>query len=202
MYPSRVGHAERAKKAAGIRVITAYKLTKGAVQIAGAIALSIFIATGHGHSLHDVATKIRNHATGAWSMALSDFIVSAVEPRHLWILVGALACDGLLSTIEGVALQRGKWWGPWLIVVATSALVPFELVALFHGVHAGRLVALIVNAIIVWYLVRRTLREHRARVIEEREKAMEKEKEEEKEKADDADNTKAEPPDGADKMRA
>jgi hypothetical protein len=40
------------------------------------------------------------------------------------------SADGLFSLLEGWALFHGRWWGPWLVVIGTSALLPFEVVAL------------------------------------------------------------------------
>jgi uncharacterized membrane protein (DUF2068 family) len=62
-----------------------------------------------------------------------------------------------------VALREGHWWGPWLVVVASGVLLPYELFELVRHPRVGRALLVVVNAAVVLYLGRRALREHRAR---------------------------------------
>lgn len=146
------------KREAGIRLIIAYKVAKAAAWIVLAATLVVLISAGQGPHLHDVAAALRHHVAGVWSMRLADLVVSAAEPHHLWLIVGALLLDGLVSLLEGWALWRGHWWGPWLVVVATSALLPFEVDALVKHFHLGRVGILAVNLLVVVYLARRALK--------------------------------------------
>ena len=59
--------------------------------------------------------------------------------------------------------MHGHWWGPWLVVVATASLLPFEVVSFVRHPHVGRALILVVNLAIVAYLTRTALREHRER---------------------------------------
>jgi uncharacterized membrane protein (DUF2068 family) len=86
-------------------------------------------------------------------------------------MIVALVADGAASLVEAWALSRGHWWGPWLVVATTSALLPFELVALARHPHVGRFVVLAINAAIVAYLVVRTRRE-RQELAERRDEAQ------------------------------
>ena len=166
--PPIVTHPEtrsngRGSREAGVRLIIAYKLAKGAVQALAALIVSTLILVGYGPHIRDVAVKLRQHVTGQWSIHVADLLLSAVAPRHIWFIACALALDSLLTLLEGYALLRGYWWGAWLIVVATSSFVPFEIDALFHAVHVGRALALVANVAIVVYLLRRALHERRER---------------------------------------
>jgi uncharacterized membrane protein (DUF2068 family) len=104
------------------------------------------------------------HHSGAWSLELADLLVRASTRRGLWTLFVALIADGVLTLVEAWALIHGHWWGPWLVVVATGSLLPFEVVALVRHPHVSRVLLLAVNLLIVWYLGRKALREHRERV--------------------------------------
>ena len=82
---------------------------------------------------------------GAWSLELADLLVRASTRRGLWTLFVALVADGALTLVEAWALIRGHWWGPWLVVVATGSLLPFEVVALVRHPHLSRVVLLALN---------------------------------------------------------
>jgi len=67
-----------------------------------------------------------------------------------------------LSGIEGLALRAGRWWAPWLVVIATSALLPIEIWELARRPAWGRVGIVGVNLAVVAYLLREAAREHRA----------------------------------------
>jgi uncharacterized membrane protein (DUF2068 family) len=150
------------RRDAGLRVITAYKLVKGCISLAGALALAVTILTHHAHAIDSWATALAHHMTRAWSLELAHLLQGIVQPKRLWLATGALAVDGALTTIEGWALHHGKRWGEWLVVVASGSLLPFEIIAIARGVHVWRVAAFLLNAVIVWYLARRAWRRHRA----------------------------------------
>ncbi len=82
-------------------------------------------------------------------------------PRRLHLAAVALVLDAALTIVEGWALRRRHWWGPWLVVFASGGLLPFEVVQLVRHPHVGRLMVLVVNAAIVAYLVWRVRIERR-----------------------------------------
>ena len=145
----------------GLRLIVSYKLVKAALEIVFGVALLLFADKATDEVRH-IALHVRNHGTAAWSMALADKVVLAATSRHL--LVGAVASllDGVFTSIEAWALHRRYRWSGWLVIGATSCLLPFEALALLRRVTAGRILLLIVNATIVIYLVRRESAIHRA----------------------------------------
>jgi uncharacterized membrane protein (DUF2068 family) len=150
-------HRER-----GLVVIIAYKLLKGGLWLLLALGLAIGIHMGIGHRLAGVADQLRHNAH-AWSLALARLLVRASTPRGLWTIVVALVVDGVSSLIEGWALLHGRWWGPWLVVVATGSLLPYELYALVRHPHPSRAALFVVNLAIVVYLARIALRERASR---------------------------------------
>ncbi len=85
----------------------------------------------------------------------------AASQRGLWTITVALVADGTMSLVEGWALLHGAWWGPWVVVVATGSLLPFEVVLLARHPHIVRAVLLVLNLIIVAYLLRGALRERK-----------------------------------------
>jgi uncharacterized membrane protein (DUF2068 family) len=146
----------------GLVVIIAYKLVKGSVWMALALVIVVLMRMGIGDDVLALSERLRHHS-GAWSIELGNLLVRAASRRGLWTVVVALVADGILTLVEGWALWRNHWWGPWLVVVATGSLMPFEVASLARSPHLSRAVVLAVNALIVWYLARKALRDHRAR---------------------------------------
>ena len=142
----------------GLQVIIAYKFIKAGLWLVLAPTLAIAVHLGLGHRLLGLADELR-HSTHAWSLELARLILRAATPRGLWTIVIALLADGIASLVEGWALIHGAWWGPWLVVVSTGALLPFEALALAHHPHVNRFLLLAVNMLIVVYLARKALRE-------------------------------------------
>lgn len=146
----------------GVVLVTVYKLLRGASALLGAAALAVVVITGHAPQLHDLVEHLSEHWTSGVSSRLSAYVLRALEAHHVWIVTAALALDGAFTSLEGFALYRGYTWGPWLVVGATSLLLPFEAVAWLRRPTLGRALLLALNALVAAYLARRALREQRA----------------------------------------
>jgi uncharacterized membrane protein (DUF2068 family) len=142
----------------GLYAIILYKAVKACVGFVLCAVLAVALARGDVGSIERFAGYLRHHFTGAWSGVLARSIGTLSTRGHLWLVDAALGADALLTTVEALALRRRKWWAPWLVVVATSSLLPFELVAIVRQAHAGRIALFAINLAIVVYLVRRIRR--------------------------------------------
>ena len=144
----------------GVALIIAYKLIKGGLWLVFAVVLVATMRLGLSDRMIGFAAHLRHHS-GAWSIKLAELVVRAATRRGLWIITVALVADGALSLLEGWALVHGHWWGPWLVVVATGSLLPFEVLALLRHPHAVRAAVFVANGAIVAYLAHKALRERR-----------------------------------------
>lgn len=138
----------------GVRVIVGYKIVKAAVAFLTGALILILTAFGLATELHTVASNMRDHATEAWSVALAKWLLDAATARNLHVVALACLLDASFSAFEAWALHRRFWWSGWLIVAATSALLPFEGIALVRHFAAGRVALAAGNVLIVLYLVR------------------------------------------------
>ncbi len=155
--------------AIGVRVVVIYKYTKASIQLALGLVLAAGLVFGFAHELKDFAMSLHTHATGAWSTKLAEFLMTTTDHKHLVIAMSALLLDSAVSGFEGWALSRGHWWGPWLVVGATSVFLPWEILSLIRFQRASRLALFAVNLTIVIYLARHALqvrRKHVARLAE------------------------------------
>ena len=144
---------ESVDRAVGLRLIVFYKAVKAAGEVLLALAGAALLAAGQGEHLHGVLLALREHVVAAWSTKLVALLVREATPGKLWLGVGAVAADALLTSLEGWALHRRYRWGPWLVVVATASLVPFEVYELSRKMSVARGATLAVNLAIVTYLV-------------------------------------------------
>jgi uncharacterized membrane protein (DUF2068 family) len=69
-----------------------------------------------------------------------------------WLAVG-LAVYALIELTEGVGLWRGKRWGEYFAMVATSVFLPYEVYDLTVKITWLRAGALVINLLLVVYLV-------------------------------------------------
>ena len=156
-----VDHADDMKRPDdfGLRLIVGYKLVKAAAGLLLGVLILSLVSAGLADELHTIAMNVRNHATAAWSVALAKWLMNAATSRNLRVIAIASLLDAAASAFEGWALHRRFGWSRWLVVITTSSLFPFEVVAIVRHLSAGRVALIAVNALIVGYLVRHRMRE-------------------------------------------
>jgi uncharacterized membrane protein (DUF2068 family) len=153
------------KRPAGLQAIIAYKLTKAVAQAALGGAAVWLLASGRAEaSVATLAEFVLEHFAGAGALRVATILVRAGTSKHLEMLAIALLADAVLSSVEGLALRAGKWWAPWLVVIATATLLPWELWRIFRHPRWGRVAVLVINIAVVLYLLRQVAREHREMV--------------------------------------
>ena len=144
----------------GLRLIIMYKLLKAAVQAALAALLPILQRLGVTSFWALRMTRLAEHVAHRSTAALARRIAALLTPTHLALISVALALDAALTGFEAWALHRRFRWAPWLVVVAGSTLIPFEVVELARRPRASRAAILVVNLLIIAYLVARARQEH------------------------------------------
>lgn len=142
------------KRPAGLETIIVYKLTKAVLQALIGLAAIWLLTRGAEAGAATLAEFLLEHFTGAWSLRVATLIVRAATSGHVKLLAFAMMGDSALSAVEGLALRAGHWWAPWLVVIATALLLPWELWELFRRPAWGRVGILGVNIAVVVYLLR------------------------------------------------
>jgi len=84
--------------------------------------------------------------------------LTGVSPKQIAAVgLGTILTSGLLLTMAwGLHLRQA--WAEWLTIVATAFFIPIEIYEVVSSPHFTYALALAVNALIVWYLVRRRIR--------------------------------------------
>ena len=76
-----------------------------------------------------------------------------LDSRTLTFLAIGLAAYALIELVEAVGLWLGRRWGEYFAMVATSVFLPYEIYDLTVKITWLRIVALVVNLLLVVYLV-------------------------------------------------
>jgi len=132
--------------------IAIFKFVKGVVLLALAFgALSFLhkdVASEVGHWLDQLRIDPDNQFIGTLLRKLQ--LVHSKELKELSALGTGYAA---LFLTEGTGLLFRKRWAEWLTIIATSSLMPIEMYELIKQFTAVRLLALLVNAAVVLYLI-------------------------------------------------
>jgi uncharacterized membrane protein (DUF2068 family) len=145
----------------GLEAIILYKLVKAGVEALAGIGAIVALASGAEQLAATLAEILLEHVAQNWAMAVARMIEIAGTRHNLFIVVFAAFADAALSAIEGIALRDGRWWAPWLVVVATGTLLPWEAAEIIRHPNWTRVIILCVNLAVVIYLLLGALREHR-----------------------------------------
>lgn len=143
------------KRPVGLQAIIAYKLAKAVFSTAVGAASLILLHSGTEAAAATLAQQLLDRSTREWALKLATLIVLAGTPHHAVLLAAGGFADAAVSLLEGLALLRGAWWAPWLVVAATGALLPWELAEAIHKPSVLRALLFAANLAVVVYLVRR-----------------------------------------------
>lgn len=146
------------KRAVGLEAIIDYKLFKAAAEVVAGIVLVALLLRGTEAAAATLAQIVIDHVSRAWALQAATAIVLTGTTGHLKIAAAGAFADAALSAVEGFALRAGRWWAPWLVVVATGALLPWELLEVIRKPGWLRLAILVVNGAVVAYLLLTTRR--------------------------------------------
>jgi uncharacterized membrane protein (DUF2068 family) len=143
---------------AGVQAIIAYKFAKGAFSASVGLLSLVLLHTGAEAAAATLAQQLLDHSTDQWAIKGATLIVLVGTRSHAILAAVAGFADAAVSLLEAAALRRGAWWGPWLVVIATGALLPLELIALIHRTSPVRVAIFLINLLAVGYLLRVALR--------------------------------------------
>lgn len=151
----KFGRPRQRSSELGLRLIIGYKFVKGMIELLMGASFLFLGSVGLAEKLTAIVRVIRRHATEAWSIALAERIIHASTAHNVFVVAVAVIVDGTVTLVEGWALHGHFRWSRWLVVATTASLLPFEVITLVRHPSAGRVMLVLVNALIVVYLVQR-----------------------------------------------
>jgi uncharacterized membrane protein (DUF2068 family) len=140
-----------------IRLITIERFLKATLLLAGGIALLVL---NEREGLHQAILNIEseynlNSGRGLWRQLVDLGLQHAAGLPNSRILEIAIAgfLYGGLEAFEGVGLLLRRRWAEYLVLLATVVFLPVEIRELVLRPSLFRLLALVVNLLIVAYLI-------------------------------------------------
>ena len=137
-----------------LRVIAVFKFFKAATLIA--------LSAGAFKLLHKDVEDVVEHWVRLLRFDPGNRFVEAALEKASMISPGQIKKLGLAGLLyaalflaEGTGLWLQKRWGEWLTVIITSSLVPVEIYEIFRHPSVVKVVVLVVNVGIVFYLIYR-----------------------------------------------
>jgi uncharacterized membrane protein (DUF2068 family) len=97
------------------------------------------VVSGHAHATHGLLHELDNAFTTSSS--------------HLHLLGGALLAYGAVEGIEAVGLWYQRRWAEYLTFLVTASLLPLEIYEIASRLSAFKLLAFVVNVLVVAYLL-------------------------------------------------
>jgi len=144
----------------GLRVIAVFKLLKGLLLVAVGIGAINLLHKDVGDLALQWITAIRVDPDNKLIHGLI-MKLGLMDDRKLEELsIGSFFYAALLLT-EGVGLWLKKRWAEYFTIITTCSLIPLEIYEIARKVTVTRIVVLLVNVAIVWYLFRELRKERR-----------------------------------------
>jgi uncharacterized membrane protein (DUF2068 family) len=153
--PSRSGYL-------GFRVIGFLKLLSGLVALIMGMGFVHFIGHDPGPRLERMSAHLgldpQNHLIHRLMSALTG-----IDRSRLRAIEAGTFFYAILHLIEGIGLILERDWAGYLVVLATSSLIPFELYEIIQKHSLPRVTLLILNVGILIYLIVELRKHHAAR---------------------------------------
>jgi uncharacterized membrane protein (DUF2068 family) len=137
-----------------IHIIAVLKFLKGIVLLIVGIKLLTLLNKDVAEWAMDFVNRHGLDAENRFIHAMLEKLAGVNRNQLMAMSGGAFLYSGLQLT-EGIGLWFEKRWAEYLTVVATSLFVPLEIYEIYEKLTWVRIVILIVNLFVVWYLATR-----------------------------------------------
>jgi uncharacterized membrane protein (DUF2068 family) len=81
--------------------------------------------------------------------------LSRMHDPQLWMIAAGAALYATLRMMMAYGLWHGRGWAEWLTAAAGGIYIPFELYELGRAFTWPRILTLVGNVLIVWYMLHR-----------------------------------------------
>jgi uncharacterized membrane protein (DUF2068 family) len=143
----------------GFKLIGTLKLLSGLLALAVAFGATHFLAHDPGPRMELAVTHL---GLDPQNQIIHTIIarLTGMDRAHLRAIEAGTFFYALLHSVEGIGLILERSWAGYLVVIATSSLVPFEVYEIARKPTAVRLSLFVVNVAIVVYLIVTLRKEH------------------------------------------
>jgi len=135
----------------GLRIIAVFKLTKGLLLVAVGIGAVKLLHKDVSELATNWITAIRVDPDNRLIHGLITKLGVMNDRKLEELSIGSFFYAALLLT-EGIGLWLKKRWAEYFTIIVTCSLIPLEIYEISKRVTVTRIVILLINAAIVWYL--------------------------------------------------
>ena len=150
---------KKRESAAGLILIALFKLVKAIALIAVGIGALKYLHKDLAQSATHWVEVLRVDPDNRFIHPILAKAFSVTTKQLKELSAGTFFYAALLG-IEGIGLLLRKHWAEYFTIITTGALLPLEVYELAKHVTMVKVIVLVINAAIVWYLVVR-IRHHR-----------------------------------------
>jgi uncharacterized membrane protein (DUF2068 family) len=151
----------------GLRGIALIEAAKGAVVLLAGFGLLALVHQDVQTLAEMLVHRLHLDAARRYPRIFID-AASHVTDARLWLLAGLAMLYACARLVEAYGLWKGRRWAEWFALVTASVYVPLEILAIIHRVTWIKVLALIVNSIVVGYMAYVLYREARTQNSESR----------------------------------
>jgi uncharacterized membrane protein (DUF2068 family) len=145
--------AETHREDFGVRVIITLKIVKGAALILAGIAALSLLGEDLAALVRGAAEALHVDPDGAYAEWLISK-VSGVTPRTLALIGAGSFFYSVVMFVEAYGLHYRLTWAAVLTIAASSLGIPVEIYELIKHASLGKVLALVINSVVVFYLYR------------------------------------------------
>ena len=137
-----------------IHLISGFKFLKGLLLLVIGIKLLTLLNRDVAEWFSEFVARHKIDAENHYVHSIIEKLTGVTNNKLIVFSIGSFLYAALQFT-ESIGLWFEKRWAEFLTVIATCALVPIELYEIYERFTWVRLLILIVNLFVVWYLATR-----------------------------------------------
>jgi uncharacterized membrane protein (DUF2068 family) len=146
--------AEKHRRSAILTLVAITKLAKAVLLIAVALGAHHLLRGDVQETVLHWAHAVRVDPDGRYAQAVLTR-VTGLSHRRLEEIGLATLLYGTLFLVEGIGLLLMKRWAEFVAVISTAGFLPLEIYEVVERFRTAKLVVLLLNTAIVFYLVMR-----------------------------------------------
>lgn len=136
-----------------LRLIATERLIRGGLLVGAGVYLLFHLGSDFGRRAERVMRAIGLDPRGHFLHRLVKYL-HGLHAHELKIAAALAIAYGTLELVEGVGLWLDQLWAEYLVVIATSLVIPFEVYELARNPSLWKAGGIVVNVLIVLYLAR------------------------------------------------
>lgn len=148
-----------------IHLISGWKIVKGILAVIVGIKLLTLLDRDVAQWFGDFIARHNIDAENRYVHTIMEKL-AGIDNNKLMLFSAGSFLYATLDFTEGIGLWFEKRWAEWLTAIATALFVPFEIYEIYERFTLFRVLILIVNFFVIWYLITRIRDEKVEEIIE------------------------------------